>query len=539
MGSRSCGRCSRFALLARPGRRRRSGPYLPYLVGLLLLGLSLRVLPLARDPLHQDEALYGFWGRLISSGRDPWLAGVPVDKPPLVPYLIAAAQALLGVDPFTLRLPALAASLLTIPLTYVLARRLYGDAMVARVAAAVMALTPYPVLFGAAAFTDALLVMWALAAGWAALGGRWGWAGLLLGLAFASKQQAILVAPLVVGLGWLHGSGRRARRKVGRGYGRGYPAPMAAALVRFGASLAAVVGAVFAWDALRVAQGAGAGFWSQGVESYGGLRLIWSSELGPRLTGWARLAALLFAWPWLGGLVLGSLGALLWWDVGRWRRTRAAAVDLFLFAFLTGYLFLHGLLAFPVWDRYLLPIVPVIGLLLGRGGVGVLAGVRAASVWLRGTIRRAGLTPGRLVFTLCALLVLSLFATGVAAAAGRIPVGGDHGAYDGLEQVVEFLRALPVGTVLYDRWLSWHYDYYLFDATVYRAGFASPAWLAADAAAFYDGEPRYLVMPSWESSARLGRALTAVGMALRPVLRTYRRDGSLSFVVYEIGDRGG
>ena len=91
---------------------------------ILLLGLALRLPPLVRDPLHQDEALYGYWGRLVSSGRDAWLSGVPVDKPPLVPYLIAGSQTVFGVSEFSLRLPALAASLLAIPLVVALARAL-------------------------------------------------------------------------------------------------------------------------------------------------------------------------------------------------------------------------------------------------------------------------------------------------------------------------------------------------------------------------------------------------------------------------------
>jgi hypothetical protein len=138
-------------------------------------------------------------------------------------------------------------------------------------------------------------------------------------------------------------------------------------------------------------------------------------------------------------------------------------------------------------------------------------------------------------FTFYVLLALSLVGGGVMAARGQIPVGGDHGAFDGLDEVLEYVRGLPVGTVLYDRWLSWHYDFYLFDAYVYRAGFPSPSWLAADAAAFYDGRPRYLVTPSWESSARLERALAEVGLTMSPALTTRRRDGTTSFVVWEIG----
>jgi hypothetical protein len=104
-----------------------------------------------------------------------------------------------------------------------------------------------------------------------------------------------------------------------------------------------------------------------------------------------------------------------------------------------------------------------------------------------------------------------------------------------LLQVIAYLRALPVGTVLYDRWLSWHYDFYLFDAYLYRAGFPSPGWLAADAAAHYDGRPRYLVVPAWQPTARLGRALAQVNLAMVPVLDARRRDGTTSFTVYEIG----
>jgi hypothetical protein len=137
------------------------------------------------------------------------------------------------------------------------------------------------------------------------------------------------------------------------------------------------------------------------------------------------------------------------------------------------------------------------------------------------------------------LLVLLLVGAGLTAAGGRIPVGGDHGAYDGLNDVTAFLRTLPVGTVVYDRWLSWHYDYYLFDAYVYRAGFPTPEWLAADAATFFDGRPRYVVIPGWESSARMVRALAEVDLAMSPVLTTMRRDGEISFTVYEIAPRDG
>jgi len=491
------------------------------LVGLVLVGLALRVVPLLNDPLHQDEALYGYWGRLVSSGQDPWLATVAVDKPPLALYLIAGSQAVFGASRFAIRLPALAASLLAIPLTYALGRRLYGRRSVGWVAAAVMALTPFPVLFGATAFTDALLVLFWLAACVTAVGGRWGSAGALLGLAFATKQQALVLGLLAVGLGvaspW-HcppgqvGGGRGARGEWRTG-------------VRFVLGLAAVVVGVWAWNWFRVVNKAATGFWDQGVDSYGGLRLIWSSELAARGREWARLSGYLLGWHWLGTVFLIGLAALLVHDLSRGRRTGPALMDVALIAFGMFYALLHWLAAFPVWDRYLLPLAPVVGLLLGRVS-------ESASRRIGEGISRFTFHELRITFYI--LLVLVLFSSGVLAAVGQIPVGGDHGAYAGLEQVVAFLRDLPVGTVLYDRWLSWHYDFYLFDAYLYRAGFPTPEWLAMDAAAHFDGRPRYVVVPGWESAARLTRALVVEGLGMFPVLTTQRRDGTSSFTVYAI-----
>jgi hypothetical protein len=235
-------------------------------------------------------------------------------------------------------------------------------------------------------------------------------------------------------------------------------------------------------------------------------------------------------------LFFGGVGALLWRGVTRWRKTHTAMVDLVLIGFALFYFFLHWLVAFPLWDRYLLPLVPVVGLLLGRGLAVFQEVMRTRSDGWVNAFRASR-------WALYALLASLLVISGVRAADGHVPVGGDHGAYDGLKDAVGFLRALPTGTVLYDRWLSWHFDFYLFDANLYRAGFAAPEWLASDAAAFYDGRPRYVVVPRWESPARLERALIEVGLAMSPVLTTYGRGGAPSFVVYEIGrgemERGG
>jgi hypothetical protein len=368
-------------------------------------------------------------------------------------------------------------------------------------------------LFGVTAFTDPMLVGWWLAACYAALRDRWGWSGLLLGLAFASKQQAVLLSPLVPLLGLA--ASRRQGDSIGANMGR----------LLVGAGSMAVL--VFAWDGVRTATGDVLGFWSQSAQSFGGLRLIWSTELLDRISAWLHLSQFVFGAAWVSIVVGVALVSLFGWYLVRRPSASDLLVDLMLLLFIAFYALVHLLVAFPVWDRYLLPLVPAVGFLLA----GLLGRV---STLYRGGGNAQDRRARRLPLALVLLAVVVLLPGGILGATGRIPVGGDHGAYDGMEEVVQFLRQLPVGAVLYDRWLSWHYDFYLFDGTLFRAGFPSPAWLAADAAAFMDAAPRYLVVPDWVSSARISRTLRESGLVLSSELVTLRPDGSRSFVVYRI-----
>jgi hypothetical protein len=256
--------------------------------------------------------------------------------------------------------------------------------------------------------------------------------------------------------------------------------------------------------------------------------LIWSTELLPRFGEWAQLFGYLFGWSGLGLIAAVAVAGLLARALIRLRNARSGLVTLMLGAFLLAYLFSHWLIAFPVWDRYLLPVVPILGLMLGQ--LATLFGAQKTKGGVEGRPVRS-----IRLYAFSTVLSTLLIASGLWATIGRIPVGADHGAYRGLRDTMRFLHALPSGTVLYDRWLSWHFDYYLFDSYLYRAGFSSPRWLATDAAAFYDGNPRYLAVPGWESEARLERALADVGLAMQSVLTTYRRDGTTSLQVYEIG----
>jgi hypothetical protein len=239
--------------------------------------------------------------------------------------------------------------------------------------------------------------------------------------------------------------------------------------------------------------------------------------------------------PVLNGVMLVGLALLLVVDIFLWlglpkafsarldhlRYAVEARVDLMILAFVFLFLVGHALVAFVVWDRYLLGLVPWLALLLAR----VL------------TLPRRLLkdSPGSNLLSLLFVLCMVAFTLSPVrdAAASRFPVGGDHGAYQGIEQVVNYLRAVPADTTLYHRWLGWHWRFYLWDSPYDLRVWTSPSDLAAQAAA-RPGARRYVVFPSWHSSTEARLALSQSGLVMREVQRAFRDDGSLSFIVYRI-----
>ena len=467
---------------------------------------ALRLAPLVQNPLHPDEALYGTWGQLIARGHDPWLSHEPVYKPPLLPYTVAGFQSLLGTRPFALRLPGVMAGVLTVALAGALADALYRDRVTTLVAVMGVALSPFAVILSGIAFPDPLMVLLGTASCVAAGRGRPGWAGALAGLSFGAKQTGLVWLPLTSLVSICsHRPGR----------------PCLKSVLRITGLAVLIAGLVFGWDGIRVAKGA-RGFWQLGVVGFGGLRLIWPHEIWPRLRDWLGLLRHLFASPVLNALLLLGLPVLVGCSLRARRGTRSALADLWLVGFSVVYVLFHWLLSFPAWDRYLLPLVPILAILLGR----IVA--LAADAVPRPVARAGG--PRIWVLLVVALLGVPAFEAG----AGRYPIGRERIAYQGIEEVVAFFDQLPEGSVVYHHWLGWHFRYALFDGPVFLAYWPTPAWLARDVQAFGGREARYVAFPAWESSERVRRALEDVGYALQPALTAVRDDGSTSFSVFAI-----
>jgi 4-amino-4-deoxy-L-arabinose transferase-like glycosyltransferase len=372
-------------------------------------------------------------------------------------------------------------------------------------AALLLALSPFDLLFASTAFTDPLLVALALASAVAAARGRLGMAGLWLGLSVATKQQGLLFLPLVVALGLVATAARNRRNW----------RAWLLFLLGFGLVLAGII----AWDAARLHR---PGFWQQGFISYGDLGHIDLHSLGARAISWLQVLGAFWASPLFGLFLLAGILAWLLSSYAVRAIPRPTTIDWVLMAFVVAMLLLHWLVGFQIWDRYLLGLVPLVALLAARAWV-ALGRLLPARRW-------------RLLYAALLLLAigLGLLRPVTLAAQSRVPVGGDHGAYDGIDELAAYLRdQAPAGSVLYHYWLGYHYRFYLHGEALRLHWYPDLADLVHDAYV-YRREPRYIAFPSFRDSHEIMAGLEQAGFTLVPVLETERRDGTTSFRLYRL-----
>jgi hypothetical protein len=126
-------------------------------------------------------------------------------------------------------------------------------------------------------------------------------------------------------------------------------------------------------------------------------------------------------------------------------------------------------------------------------------------------------------------IVLCLSFSAWTAAQNGYPIGGEHWAYQGLEQVIAYLQEnAPPDAVLYHHWLRWHYTYYLYGTTFELRWWESGEHLRREALRT-PGRVQYIVLPDWRRIEP-----NAEGVTFRPLYEARRRDGSVSFTVYRV-----
>ena len=199
---------------------------LAFMVLALLIAAILRLpdLPAIPPGVHYDEAAYGLnAGDIGLRGDRPIFIPAFTGREPLYLYLAGGMAAVLGNTLFALRLTSAFIGLLTIAATYRLGREMLADRRIALLAAALLAVSFWHLLFSRLGFrviSQPLLQALAVAALFRGLrGGRWPWlwaAGLLIGLSaytyLAARLFPILLAFALLPL-LLDPATRRARAR--------------------------------------------------------------------------------------------------------------------------------------------------------------------------------------------------------------------------------------------------------------------------------------------------------------------------------------
>ncbi|MDE2821632.1 MAG: glycosyltransferase family 39 protein [Chloroflexota bacterium] len=397
---------------------------------IVLLAGVLQFHQLGRDTrFHPDEASFMTYARGAAVNGD-WLLPGALDKPPLSIYLgaismvatglVADDKGVLHLDPlageFAARLPNVIMAILLVALMMRLSWSVFSDEAAALAAGLLTALSPYVLAFGATAFTDlGLLFFSALAWYWLECQG-YRKAGLALGLAFWCKQQALLLLPLVLLLLWTNA----ARR---------------AATIRLAQPLALLALLLFVWDAARPATSV---FLLGSVNNLPAQWIADPAEWLGRLLEWARLGI------WLLGppvVTLSLIGLAVLSRFARGAAPRRTSHSQVYLLYVIAYVALHTLLAFNQYDRYLLPLLPPMILVVSS--------------------HLPALPRGRLWESLSLSLAIALVLAALWSLGNGLPIGGDRGRHDGIEDLARYLNSKPVATVIYDPWLGWELGYYL------------------------------------------------------------------------------
>ena len=472
---------------------------------LILLASALQFQQLGRAMrFHPDEAYFMTFARSAAVNGD-WLLPGALDKPPLTIYLSAISMVATGVfadgngvlhlhplvGEFSARLPNVLLMVMSLGLMMRLARAVWRDERAALLAGLLTALSPYMLAFGASAFTDMGLLFFNVLTLYCLAQRRFAAAGLALGLAFWCKQQAIFILALAALLFLMQFTAARPRRAAGL---------RPALLLCLPLTLLTLL--LFLWDAARPETSLFL------LGSANNLPQEWLAEPAQwtsRLLEWARLGAWLLGPP----LVTATLVGLTIWSCFAGAPPKPSQIRVYLI-YIVAYIALHSIFAFNQYDRYLLLILPPLIL--------VISG-QLPALLPRDPLRRG------LSLSLAGVLVIGACWSML----NELPIGGDRGAHDGVDDLARALNSKPLATVIYDPWLGWELAYYMGQwSDKRRVHYPTAQALAAGALALDEVGDRYLVAPIDRDHADWAAALEAAGFALSI---DYRRD---RFVVYRL-----
>jgi len=492
---------------------------LTVLLILLLAGFT-RLHALNADlRFHGDEAWFATFARNAAVHGDWWLTGT-LDKPPLPIYAMALSMQAVGVTvnpsnvldldlrlgEWAARLPSVWAGLITCTALMMFARRITRNFWTAMIAGMIWALSPVAVGFDSMALTDPLMMAGLAVSLAAAVYDRPRLAGATWAVAFASKQQAIFVLPLIIVM-LLPLSQWGVR------------------LWRFAWSAGLGIGLLFLWDALRPGEsinayaavnnnpyrafadpsewGNRARFWWDSLSAGFGVYGNWVIGVGvvfsllrrephpPPPSRWGDGESKLRFWKFrlltrqlpVSPQRVNVSKPRFWKSPVLWRGDLGVR-----FALL--YILAHIILPFNLYERYILPPA-------------LLLTLPAAALITTLSRRRK-----RYVFPL--LMAVSLIVPYYQPSTPRDP---DADIID----LAGFINAQGLGTIVYNHWLGWEMGYYLGAWSDKRVVYyPTPEEFAVDAPLNPDTAPRLMIAPRWIDTAAWLAAAGDAGFEITP-----------------------
>lgn len=454
---------------------------------ILLLASAVRFHALMQDfRFHPDEAFFSTFAR-NAAVHGEWMLPGPLDKTPLSIYTSALSihftaatltdQNLIEVDTrtgeFAARLPNTFGTIMLVAVGYAIARTLSHPIAgawrpVSLCTAVLIALSPYLIAYSASAFTDTFMVLFGMLAMWMAARQHPAWSGMWLVLSIASKQQGVFFLPLIIGVIWL----------TSRAYSS---APLR--MLRFSIPFVAGMALLLMWDAARPETSV---FTLASVNNNPERFFTRPDEWLPRMKTWLGYAQWALGPGWLTALLAGV--SLVYTVRFRHR------IDLLLWAYIAAYGLAHTLIAFNTYDRYVLPLVPLLAILAGRG---VFGRWHVASRRMGSDNRRGDLTGGPYIAIAVIICFGILLHTAYRTASGAITIGRDtFPRQNTITELAQYLNAKPLGAIIYDHYLGWELGYYMGAwSDKRRVYYPTPEIQAEDAVHNPDLAPRYLVSP--------------------------------------------
>lgn len=449
--------------------------YFSVLILLLSAFLSFLALDNAKR-FHPDEAFYMTFARNAAVNGDWLLISEPVDKTPLTFYTNALALVFFAVEAdgngvlqldalkgeFAGRMPSVLMSVILVAVMMQLAKAVSEANKPAYFAGVLTALSPFRIVFAATAFTDLPMLLFGTIALWMAVKNKPGWAGFWFIVSVSAKPQIVFYLPLILGILIIHSFGTDTIHRV------------PTKLFSFFLPIIIGIGILWGWDSLRTANGAES-FYLLGQSRYTATTLTPLQDYPVRFLLWWETVQYLFGHGLITALMVGI--ALLRLIIDG-RVHRPPPTRLLFWGWLFAFFIAHMILTLNLFDRNQIVLLPVIIILVSQ--------------LFHQDFRRGWFET--LPYTL--ISIIFLFFT-VQASLWKLPIGGDDGRHDGIDELADYLNSKPVATVIYDTWLDWELDYYMGQWTNKRRVFYPTPDLLVDGSLSLNEEgTRYLVAPS-------------------------------------------